>query len=133
MADQIKNVEMTSLASDHPETKVFTCFSGEVQSGLPAARYDKWAKDAQKRKETHPFEERRIGWIMPRPDYKVVCCGQSWGDLCMHFCGLMTDSFYSLFNVGFLWRKRSDCCYFVEYYFSRFRLGIVVTLFYASL
>ena len=66
---------------------------------------------------------------MPKPDYKVVCCGQSWGDLCMHFCGLMTDSFYSLFNVGFLWRKRSDSCYFVEYYFSRFRLGIVVTLF----
>ncbi|CBK23898.2 uncharacterized protein [Blastocystis hominis] len=62
---------MTSLASDHPETKY----------GLPAARYDKWAKDVQKRKETHPFEERRIGWIMPKPDYKVVCCGQSWGDL----------------------------------------------------
>ena len=89
MADTSKNVEMTSLASDHPETKVFTCLGSEVQFGLPAARYDKWAKDAQKRKENHTFEERRIGWILPKPNYKVVCCGQSWGDLCNYVCGLM--------------------------------------------
>ena len=81
MAETSKNVEMTSLASDHPETKVFTCVGSEVQYGLPAAKYDKWAKDAQKRKETHPFEERRIGWILPKPNYKAVCCGQSWGDM----------------------------------------------------
>ena len=39
-------------------------------------------KDLKKRKEKHPFEERRIGWISSIPDYHVCCMGQSVKDWC---------------------------------------------------
>lgn len=35
------------------------------------------------------------------------------------------DSFNSLFNVGFLWDKRSYSLYFLEHYFFKFRPSIV--------
>ena len=39
-------------------------------------------RDARKRKELHPFEERRIGWIAKLPNYRVLCLGQSAQDFC---------------------------------------------------
>ena len=45
-------------------------------------------KDLNKRKELHPFEERRLGWISRLPNYKVCCCGQSAKDLCWSYVSL---------------------------------------------
>ena len=55
-------------------------------------------KDLEKRKEKHPFEERRIGWISEIPDYHVCCMGQSVKDWCKFmFKRLLYYSFNSCF------------------------------------
>ena len=85
---EAKNVEMTSLAEDHPDMKVTICVVPVAKCGLPAERYDQWMADAKKRKDAKPFDERRIGWIARIPDYKVCCCGQSARDLCNLWAGV---------------------------------------------
>ena len=82
MADVSKSVEMTSVSSDHPNTKVLVQQHLQLQYGWPVEKYDRWMADVNKRKEVKPFEERRIGWITKLPNYKVMCCGQSAKDFC---------------------------------------------------
>ena len=53
-----------------------------VNMHMEKAKYEKWMKDLKKRKEKHPFKERRIGWISAIPDYHVCCMGQSVKDWC---------------------------------------------------
>lgn len=82
MADGVKSIEMTSMENSTPGFKVYFMNVLVMQYGWPEEKYDKWMKDLEKRKEKHPFEERRIGWISEIPGYRTCFMGQSVKDFC---------------------------------------------------
>ena len=116
---EAKNVEMTSLAEDHPDMKC----------GLPAERYDQWMADAKKRKDAKPFDERRIGWIARIPDYKVCCCGQSARDLFLIIFILLVFYGVNALLVWLFWMVASIDLVAVSYIYGGVGLVFLVVLF----